>query len=364
MSEKSDRTAREREKAQRQALEKEWATRIEAEHQARQAARAKADAELDAEIAALEKRRYERIAAAGGPENFVTQTRARRLLKDVGWEPGAITGMIKNADIDELHKLIDYAEKDLQKRAERAQQEAAATDKVSVAMHGKKFELNKSSTTNVRDALNDPDVIGHVHGLTRTGNIATAVMKKVQALAGDVQVHFVSRAEMIRLAKADYTAEKGMVPAGYYDNVTHQILINSDIADPQFRAHTIFHEALHAATSRMIDDNPGLKTQIRGIMDEAELLHGADQPSANKYAFTNEKEFLAEAFSNKAFRDHLASIDISPELKTRAGDRRLAQDDRLQGAAQEPVGRVQAVDRPRVRRAEVDQFPRGDVVDD
>ena len=316
MSEKSDRTARERERAQRRELEKVWAKRIEDEQKAKQAARDKATAELDAEIAEYDRKRQAKIDAAGGPENFVTMTKAKRLLKEVGWEPDAVNGMVRHADVEELHRLIDYAEATLRKRAEREAAEAAATGKVTVDMRGKKITLatDPGRATNVRDALNDPDVINRIHGLTRTGEISTAVMKKVQALAGDVPVHYVSRAELTRLMRADFSAPKDGVPAGYYDHVTHQILINSDLYHPEEIAHTIFHEAVHAATARMIDDNPGFKAQIRAIMDEGAYVNSLHMFEDNRYAFTNEKEFVAEAFSNKTFREHLAHLDISPRM--------------------------------------------------
>ena len=136
----------------------------------------------------------------------------------------------------------------------------------------------------------------------------------MQKLTGDVAIHFVDGAELARIAEASPHMDSNVALGGFYDYKTNKIFVRDGIQDPDLVSHIVFHEALHAATAKTLDANPGFRMQVKALMDEARRI-GMHYDAKSKYAFTDEHEFLAEAFSNKAFRDKLASYDISPELK-------------------------------------------------
>ena len=137
----------------------------------------------------------------------------------------------------------------------------------------------------------------------------------MQALTKDVTVHYVERRGDAEVR--DRRTRKSLTTttsAGFYDYRSNSIFVHDGISNPEAFAHIVFHEAVHAAAGKTMDRNPGFKLQVRSIMNEAEAL-GLKDPEFAKYAFDNEHEFLSEAWSNKRFRDLLASHDISPELR-------------------------------------------------
>lgn len=75
--------------------------------------------------------------------------------------------------------------------------------------------------------------------------------------------------------------------------------------------HTFLHEAVHSATVGALQSNRGLQASIRAIMQQAERQLDAEGKETKHYAFKNEKEFVAEAFTNPAFQDVLRSIDVA-----------------------------------------------------
>ena len=185
-------------------------------------------------------------------------------------------------------------------------------ENVTVRTGGKDLSIRVNHSTTLGPELERARP--YVHGLTRTGEIADSVLKRVQKLSSDVAVHFVSGSELDKFVKASPHLDDNAQIGGFYDYKTNKIFIRDGITDPDLLSHIIFHEGAHAATSKMLDANPGFKKQVRALMDEAERI-GIQYDAKTKYAFTDEHEFLAEAWSNKAFRDKLASYDISPELK-------------------------------------------------
>lgn len=82
--------------------------------------------------------------------------------------------------------------------------------------------------------------------------------------------------------------EVGLFPKAFRNNVV--------------MAHTVTHEAVHAATLDAIKENPELKGHLDGLITAVHNLSPADKGA---YGLTNAKEFVAEAESNKSFQDML-----------------------------------------------------------
>lgn len=75
--------------------------------------------------------------------------------------------------------------------------------------------------------------------------------------------------------------------------------------------HTFLHEAVHSATVGAIAANRGVQASIRAIMQQAQRQLASEDKEAKHYAFKNEKEFVAEAFTNLHFQNVLRSIDVT-----------------------------------------------------
>ena len=197
-----------------------------------------------------------------------------------------------------------------EEQAQRQMDRDNPTERGSVTMNGQKVRFSKLETTNVGDALKSSEVENH--GLLPTGNVALAVSKRVEKLASSVKVHTISAADMQKLVAAHPRLRQGFQAGGFYMPHEDMIVIREGLPSGQ-REATIFHEAIHAATSREIFANPELKAQVREIMNEARSK--AFSGMHNQYGFTDEHEFIAEAFANKQFREWLASKKMSLELK-------------------------------------------------
>lgn len=143
----------------------------------------------------------------------------------------------------------------------------------------------------------------------------------------DHVVHYVT-AEQMRLIAPNTPDAAGLhqrMPDG-----TSAIFIQHTLRDNGLEngslAHVLMHETAHAVTVREIDSNAAAKSTIRRMMriaadwlehpDNAphvELLYGAEasRGDVTRYAFTNEKEFIAEAYSNKGFQELMTQIPVN-----------------------------------------------------
>lgn len=158
----------------------------------------------------------------------------------------------------------------------------------------------------------------HLSGINRA--IAGTMRTKLTQLVGDTKVYIADADDVNRLTGR---AEGDVPPYGYhvYDNNSKLefIVINANIMnDPAKLAHTIIHEVVHAATVRSINANPVVKQIINQLLLETKARvneRGAFTDMerwVSNYAFTNAKEFIAEAMSNKGFQDVLAKMELTP----------------------------------------------------
>lgn len=75
--------------------------------------------------------------------------------------------------------------------------------------------------------------------------------------------------------------------------------------------HTLLHEAVHSATVGALQRNRGLQVVIKAIMQQSQRQLEASDVESKHYGFKNEKEFVAEAFTNPAFQDALRSVEVT-----------------------------------------------------
>lgn len=133
--------------------------------------------------------------------------------------------------------------------------------------------------------------------------IADTILKA----AGDTPVHILSDLEFDKLGEPD--------TAAFYDPKTHKIAIrNSSWQEDGPRI--LLHEAIHAATSRVLYANPDKLDRVSTLMlDIANKMPDL----AEKYGYKDEHEFLAEAITDREFQARLADIDVSPDLAKAMG---------------------------------------------
>jgi hypothetical protein len=149
--------------------------------------------------------------------------------------------------------------------------------------------------------------------------VARFVSNRLAQVAGDTPVHFITDADMARY----FPGRKGPV-GGLWIEATDRagnrrplILVNADIAaEPRYGVHTVLHEGTHAAAYNNLERNPKLKRAIRLIMDE--MAKRVERPE-KVYAFTNEHEFLSEAFGNPDMQRVLAQVPTPPSLARALG---------------------------------------------
>ena len=160
--------------------------------------------------------------------------------------------------------------------------------------------------------------------------------KQLRNLVGDIQVDFVSDADMKQLSGQKIYGGIYLNPTAKerHAGVKPRILINKTVYDrlsPAMQHHVIMHEMTHAATAYALEHNirgtAGIVTRMREALEKELIARYGEIPDNYKYGFTNDHEFIAEAFSNAAFQEMLAVIE-TPDRR----HRRHRQDRRRRGA--------------------------------
>lgn len=222
------------------------------------------------------------------------------------------------------HVVGDVAERVEGPRLD-AMEERPTTD-VWVQGTDKKVRALRSSTA--REELANLD-FSKLPGAA--GKLNPFFQRQLLKLAGDVEVHYVDEANMKKavsnykegqpasLGLHNYGSEVGTGRTG-----VSQIFINDTVMRGvgwEDHGQIILHELVHAVTSREIETLPGAKAGIRSLMAAAEKHYDANLVELDQrykvdgklpleYGFTNEHEFMAEAFSNPHFQNFLSTVPI------------------------------------------------------
>jgi hypothetical protein len=148
--------------------------------------------------------------------------------------------------------------------------------------------------------------------------IMNALKQRLVQLAPDQAIHFVNDATMNNIG---YSTAAGV----YLSTATTPgpILIRaSALKDQAQGSYLLMHEAVHAVTSMVMHNDPVVAQRSVDLMNEA-MTHLPPKPPGEsrlvRYWTTNEREFIAEAFSNSQFQYFLAQHHISKELADKLG---------------------------------------------
>jgi hypothetical protein len=199
-----------------------------------------------------------------------------KLQRDVADED-FINTLIKDVSIDHDETIRQYKDAEAAERFLKLPEEAALGRPLHPAIVG---------------MLRNNDLAGALRAISGTGkNKTSAVANKLAAILGDVNVRVVDNLK----------DEAGNAVSGYYDPATNTIMLDSKSGT---RSHTVLHEAVHAATSHILENKSHpvtkqltqLYNDVKGWLDTA-------------YGATSLDEFVAEAFSNPEFQAKLAAIN-------------------------------------------------------
>lgn len=155
--------------------------------------------------------------------------------------------------------------------------------------------------------------LSHLSGVPL--KLAEFIKGRMARLMGDTPVHFADPQDLADMTGRGVGDARGF--AQKLPDGTTEIFIDANEAkNPATIAHVVLHEGMHIAVQDAIESSPNTKRVIRSMMNQtAEAL--ANEPGVYdrfKYAFTNEHEFMSEAFSNPGFQEVLASIKINDKL--------------------------------------------------
>lgn len=228
---------------------------------------------------------------------------------------------MQSMSVDEFKAWVKSDKPKKAKKSEPAIESALKTDIQSA--------LNPSETIDSIKVIKAADALKslnlqHLAGVPKA--IADLMRNRLTALVGDVEVHIVSKSEMARAAGDLRVAFE---PDGFGNLGLHRITINDGksvvmlradaLTTPEQTAHVTLHEIAHAATVRAIVENPEAHATINQMMAEtrAFLEFVPDIKKNLDYAFTDPKEFIAEAFSNPKVQEILAQVPMSRELSAK-----------------------------------------------
>ena len=155
--------------------------------------------------------------------------------------------------------------------------------------------------------------IGEKFGLAKA--IAPYIKKRLLQLVGDTPVHYVTDANMKLLRGSDQDVYGIFKPDRRSPDTDGAIYLNTK--DPTQVAQTLIHEATHRAMLVDLERSPAVKELVRDMMDVTDQWVKDNAPGHYgeiSYAFKNEHEFLAEAFSNPMVQHILELVPAPPNM--------------------------------------------------
>lgn len=147
----------------------------------------------------------------------------------------------------------------------------------------------------------------HLEGAPRS--IAQIMITRLRALAGNVDIHYLSPEQMDSLPDNEGALGLHTTKFGHND-----VIYIRDGLSVEQQTHVAIHEMVHAATVHELVTNTRFQFDIQRMMDrlvdELEFLSDADIQHS-QYALSDVREFVSEAMSNPEFQRVLKGIKLS-----------------------------------------------------
>ena len=152
----------------------------------------------------------------------------------------------------------------------------------------------------VEKLLRAGDLVGALRAYAKeTKGVAGRIAMLLSSVLGTTKVFVVSDAQLKKIIK-DRTGVDANKTEGAYFYQGNEIFINADIG---LDGHTLLHEAVHAATKRILSNpNHPVTKQLTKLFDDVKDKLG------KAYGAKSLDEFVAEAFGNMEFRTELDTI--------------------------------------------------------
>jgi hypothetical protein len=199
----------------------------------------------------------------------------------------------------EEQKVIDLNKMEIERQLDIARK-AGELDFMELQRGGDKSLMNERATGFLFDAIHEGSLGKALHTIAgmheRSGyrTLARYLEDKIQSLK--VKLH---NDGVILAGERAYT--------GYFDSASNTVGFSRQGA---LSPHTVLHEVVHALTSQFLHLKPDhfLSKGIKGIYQQV-----SKKPGFEKFkSIINEREFLAEAFSNPEFQKFLKQMHVSP----------------------------------------------------
>jgi len=182
------------------------------------------------------------------------------------------------------------------------------------------FEYLPKRTT-VKDALTNFVNTKHLRGVPKA--ISNFMIKRFIEADGDVPIHFVTSDEMLKtkdVTSPGYSKSGLPPPKGLFRELPstgiRTIYVLRELKNDEHSfTHAVLHEIAHDMTSRVLKTNLKLRSVVRSIMSDVRQVLRTQHNLSKlfSYALQNEKEFIAEAFSNPRIQEQLAKMEVSKE---------------------------------------------------
>jgi len=149
---------------------------------------------------------------------------------------------------------------------------------------------------------------------------------RLAKLAGDVPIRIVKDEDMKRISGAQFGEGRGgdNYALAFYSPSTDEIYMSDRLAAgksraPGFAQYAVLHEGGHALSVHAMEENPELRAKVVSMMKSAQKFLEINEPDLLKegghaYAFQNEREFWAQAWSDTQFQHSLSMMPMSVEL--------------------------------------------------
>lgn len=189
----------------------------------------------------------------------------------------------------------------------------------TLALGSDETETSKQKKITAKRTSKLSDELSSIAG-RKLGPFRKFIVKQLQEIVGDVQVHIVDGAELTRIAREPY--ESGTVRGLYTDHLGQgpRVSIAEHLSKQEFE-EVLIHEAMHALSHRALSRSAEFRHQLNVIKDT--LLNHLKAKGINprsyseearpfRYGFTDSiDEFLSEAWGNKLFHEELDKAQLS-----------------------------------------------------
>jgi hypothetical protein len=187
-------------------------------------------------------------------------------------------------------------------------QEGAPGKKIMQADEdGEPQEITSIRQSNAKDAIDEHYDPKKYSPAERQMN--DRLIDKLNHLAGDTEVHYISHDDMTKLGGPAY---------GFYDPVSDKIYINNDY----LKHDTALHEVFHAATAKALEKSPELRDLMERLRNDVRAnmpLMDIQSRAKVQYALSDPEEFLTGMMTNPDVQRLLRGVKISDDLAQAIG---------------------------------------------